>query len=215
MTSLCKELSFLVEYFTNNGYPKSLVYSQIGRFIRSTQHQELPVLTAEPKTIYASFPYLGPTSTKLRSELEIICRRYFPFIKLEIILSNSHKIGSLFQHKDVIPRDLKSSVIYSYCCSRCGSGRYIGSTIRPLYMRISEHRGCSYRTGNLLQCPSHSAIREHSKVCSKSVKSEDFTILESTPDRNRTNLLILESLHIRSQKPNLNDMNSAYPLLVI
>ena len=145
-----------------------------GRFIRSTQHPELPIHTAEPKTIYASFPYFGPTSSKLRSELETVFRRYFPFVKLEIIFQNSFKIGSFFHYKDVLPLHMKSCVIYSYCCPRCGSGRYIGSTNRPLYMRISEHIGVSFRTGNQLQCPSHSSIRDHALNYWKSVNKEDF-----------------------------------------
>ena len=173
MTSLCKEFTFLVQYFHDNGYPKSLIYSQIRKFIRHSNHQSIPVQTAERKTIYASFPYMGPTSEKLRSQLEILCCKFFPYVKLEIVFTNSSKIGSLFHYKDILPQSMRSSVIYSYCCSQCESGRYLGSTIRPLYMRISEHRG-SYRTGNTLQCPPHSAIRDHTKSCSNSVKSEDL-----------------------------------------
>ena len=213
MTALCKELSFLVNYFQENGYPKRLVYSQIRKFIRSTQHNDLPVTTVEPKTIHASFPYLGPTSEKLRSELESITTKFFPFVKLELVFTNTLKIGSLFRYKDALPFNMRSSVIYDYCCSRCGSGRYVGSTNRPLYMRIAEHQGRSYRTGNQLKCPPHSSIREHANSCSKEVKADDFTIIGSMSDKNKHNLLILESLHICQLKPNLNDMGSAHPLV--
>ena len=212
MTALCKEFSFLAEYFYSNGYPKSLVYSQIRKFIRSTQHNEMPVQTVEPKTIHIAFPYIGPSSEKLRAELEILIRKFFPFIKLELIFTNPLKIGSFFQHKDVLPVHMRSSVIYKYCCSRCESGQYVGSTNRPLYMRISEHKGQSFRTGNKLQCPPHSAIREHANSCSKSLSMQDFTIIGSVPQQNKINLLILESLHIKQLKPQLSDMTSAYPL---
>ena len=213
MTSLCKELSFLVQYFYDNGYPKSLVYSQIRKFIRSTQHKDLPVATVEPKIIHASFPYLGAPSEKLRSELEALTSKFFPFVKLELVFTNALKIGSLFNYKDALPLNMRSSIIYNYCCSRCGSGRYVGSTNRPLYMRISEHQGRSYRTGNQLKCPPHSSIRDHAMSCSKEVKAEDFTIVGSLAGKNKNNLLILESLHIRHAKPNLNDMSSAHPLV--
>ena len=97
-------------------------------------------------------------------------------------------------------------------CPQCGSGCYVGSTIRPLYMRISEHNGRSFRTGNLLKVPGHSAIRDHAIKCSKSVRTEDFKILGS--EKNSVQLRMLESLFIKDLKPSLNDMNSAFPLVI-
>ena len=48
-TALNKELSFLVEHFSNNGVPKSLVYKQIGKFINKFQSQPIPIHTVEKK----------------------------------------------------------------------------------------------------------------------------------------------------------------------
>ena len=79
-------------------------------------------------------------------------------------------------------------------------------------MRISEHNGRSFRTGNLLKVPGHSAIRDHAIKCSKSVRTEDFKILGS--EKNSVQLRMLESLFIKDLKPSLNDMNSAFPLVI-
>ena len=108
--------------------------------------------------------------------------------------------------------ELTSSVVYKYCCSRCGSGCYVGSTIRTLYMRISEHAGLSYRTDKQLSNPEKSAILEHSKTCNSVVKAEDFEILGG--EKFSLHLRMLETMHINSDRPNLNDMNSAFKLLV-
>ena len=163
--------------------------------------------------MYLSLPYLGPTSDKLKIDLEKVTLKYFPFIKLHCVFVNPCTLASLFRYKDVLPSSMRSSVIYKYCCPQCGSGCYIGSTIRPLYMRISDHAGKSFRTGNLLKVPGHSAIRDHAINCSKSVKPEDFQIIGS--EKNSTHLRMLESLFIKDFKPNLNDMNSSFPLMIV
>ena len=163
--------------------------------------------------MFFSLPYFGPTNDKLKIDLEKITAKYFPFIKLHVVFSNPYTLSSLFKHKDVLPLSMRSSLVYSYRCPQCVSGCYVGSTIRPLYMRIAEHSGKSFRTGNLLRVPGHSAIRDHAKNCSKSVKIENFQILGT--EKNSMHLRMLESLIIKSEKPNLNDMNSAFPLMIV
>ena len=72
---------------------------------------------------------MGATSEKLRSQLEIVARRFYPFVKLEIIFNNASKIGNFFRYKDDLPMHMKSSVIYNYCCPQRGSGRYVGGCL--------------------------------------------------------------------------------------
>ena len=86
------------------------------------------------------------------------------------------------------------------------------NAIKGPIFRASEHVGRLHRTVNLLKTPAFSAIREHSKGCSKTVKLEDFKILGS--EKSLIPLRILESLYIKQLKPKLNDFNSAFPLVI-
>ena len=136
--------------------------------------------------------------------------KYFPQIELKIILVNNNTIGSYFSFKDVLPTMQRSSVIYKYCCDRCPATSYLGSTCRPLYMRIAEHRGRSIANDNLLGNPKYSAIREHCVRSSHGLAPENFSIVGSA--NNEVSLRILESLTIVRDKPNLNKTLSSFPL---
>ena len=77
-----------------------------------------------------------------------------PSVKFVFILSNTRTIGSLFKFKDTLPKESRSCVIYKYVCSQC-EALYVGSTIRTLHTRMSEHLGMSPRTGQPLSQVTH------------------------------------------------------------
>ena len=129
----------------------------------------------------------------------------------KFIHTNSFKISSFFHYKDRLPSELRSSVVYCFTCSSCRA-EYIGSTLRAFKVRYDEHVGQSSRTGRPLQSPPHSAVRDHSSKCNCNFSQENFKILDTCQP---FNLRILESLHIASRKPILNDMQSAAPLNII
>ena len=209
-----KELSFLLICFSNNGFPRSVVYREINRFITKIMHPSVPIHSASKQKIYISMPYLGKHSDGLRGEVEKVVGKFFPQIDLRIICSNPNTIGSFFRFKDILPTMQRSSVVYEFCCGRCPSTTYVGSTIRPLYMRVAEHRGRSYRTGELLQKPPHSNIREHCLGSPHHYPADNtFKILGQA--KNKISLRILESLHIAKTKPNLNNQQSAFPLQLV
>ena len=141
----------------------------------------------------------------------VIVRSCYGQIDLKIIFTNKNTIGSLFRFKERLPKALLSSVIYEFRCAQCASGTYIGSTIRSLHMRIAEHRGRSFRTGKEIQS-SKSSVRDHSQSCSNPVSIDNFRVLGQ--EKHETHLRILESLHILRLKPNLNEMQSAFPLKI-
>ena len=205
-TALNKELTHLVQYFYENGYPKRLVYNEIRKLA-----QNKPVITTVPKKqVYASLPFFGTQSEKLKTDILAIIARYFPQLDFKISLTNKYTIGSLFPYKDKLPMALRSKIVYSYSCVQCTSGTYIGSTMRAAYMRISEHRGRSYRTEAPLSSPQHSAIRDHATELSHVIKDSNFKILDQA--QNECHLRILESLYIGKFKPKLNNMTSCFPL---
>ena len=210
MTGFHKELFFLVNYFFDNGYPRSLVYREIRKFLYNIMNPTPKIPTVEKYKMFISMPYFGPHSDKLVSEIEKIMGKFFPQIDIKIILVNKNTIGSFFSFKDVLPTLQRSSVIYKYCCDRCPATSYLGSTSRPLYMRIAEHRGRSIANDNLLGNPKYSAIREHGVRSSHRICPDNFSIVGTA--KNEISLRILESLMIARDKPNLNKTLTSFPL---
>ena len=121
-------------------------------------------------------------------------------------------LQNLFKFKDALPELMQSGVVYKYNCPKCNLGTYIGSTERLLKVRIDSHKGISHRTGSKLNVKEISAIRAHSEKCSRVIDSKDFRILAKT--RNISDLLILESLFIKSHSPKLNSDTSSTPLCI-
>ena len=211
-TALNKELIFLKKYFCSNGYPEQVVYRQIQNFIQKITHPPLSVDTVAKRKFFCTLPFTGTQTEKLKRELNSLLQEIFPQIDIKLIFVNKSTIANFFPFKERLPMNLKSSVIYEYSCARCASGTYVGSTTRATHMRISEHRGRSFRTGRLLATPGHSAIREHALKCCKTITEDDFKIIGQ--EVGQTNLRILESMLIHQRKPNLNNMQSAFPLRI-
>ena len=116
------------------------------------------------------------------------------------IVDTLSKIGENFRFKDNQSLLMKSGIVYKLTCS-CGS-TYIGQNRRNLLSRIKKHATSekSEVCKHLLQKPSHRM---------------DFntpTILGSENDTAR--LLILESLFIQEQTPDLNNDSQSSPLMI-
>ena len=203
------EFEFLTNFFSNNGFPKSLVQTMINRFLNHKLTKSSPVLTVRKKTLYFVLPYFGHTSVQMKISLCNLIGEYFPQIDPQIILVNKFKIGSFFNHKDSLPNALRSNLVYMYCCAKCAS-EYYGSTVRSLHTRICEHKGLSHRTGRPLLRPPQSSIRDHALSCSSDISIDNFKIIASESDQ--LSLRILESIFIFTEKPVLNDLSSAYSL---
>ena len=90
--------------------------------------------------------------------------------------------------------------------------RYFGSTYRNLKIRISEHRGVSYRTNASITKPSFSKIREHAIECNHPISEQGFVIRYRA--KNTSDLRIAESLSIIKEKPGLNGTEFATKLLI-
>jgi len=204
------EIQKLKEYFTNNGYPSSLFEKYVKRFLCEKVN---PIVKNNDKQVkYLKLPFLGHISYQIRKELTSILEKSCPNMTFRIIFSNSHTIGSFFNYKDRLPDSLCSDIVYGFTCPDCCVG-YIGSTSRNLRIRISEHRGRSYRTNAQLLKPSFSTIRNHSLERDHMYKNEDFKILYKA--RTANELRIAESLFIYKHKPALNNQESAISLYMI
>ena len=203
------EFEFLTHFFSNNGYPKSLVQSTINRFLNHRLTNSSPVLTVCKKPLYFVSPYFGHTSVQMKISLCNLIGEYFPQLDPQIILVNKFKIGYFFNHKDSLPNALTSSLVYTYCCAKCAS-EYYDSTVRCLRTRICEHKCLSPRTGRPLLRPPQSSIRDQAMLCSSDISIDNFKIIACESDQ--LSLRILESIFIFTKKPALNDLSSVYPL---
>ena len=213
-SSLYNEFEFVKTLFFNNGYPRSLV----GRLIRNFLYKKSSSVTPPPepkKSMYFSLPYYGHKSVLLSIELHKLITSYFTEIEPRATLVNNFKMSHIFPFKDVLPNELRSSIVYKYSCvhGMCTSA-YVGSTVRTLHMRVSEHLGVSNRTGNPLINPPQSSIRTHAMQCPTSnISPHNFKILASA--NSSCHLRILESLYIYKLKPDLNETLSAFPLKIV
>lgn len=208
---LHKEFEFLVQFFRSNGYCSSFVKRQINLFLNRKYSTDQPVVSNN-KLLYVSMPYFGPQSVNLEKDLSKLLHKYFINIDFKIVLTNSFRIGSFFNYKDKLPTSMLNSVIYDFGCEQCSS-HYVGMTTRNFFMRLAEHAGRSFRTNIPLSTPPHSAIRDHTSNCNSPISINQFKIIDSCS--NPIDLRILESLHIFTRKPVLNNSLSSYPLAIV
>ena len=206
-----RELEFLKSFFLKNNFPFKFVNNVFAKTLHKIYNSKPPLITVEKKPIYVSLPYLGKDSFVLKKKLQSLARRFYPHIDLKLILKNNFTVGSLFKFKDRLPFSLRSSVIYQYSCGQCSSS-YIGQTVKQLKVRISQHKGRSFRTNNLLACPENSKILEHSISTGHPVVDNNFKIIDYC---HNFDLRILESLWIQKLKPSLNDRSSSAELFIV
>ena len=205
-----EEIERLRRYFYRNSYPRDLLDKLIKRFISSKFASDTHESTVKD-TKYIKLPFLGHFSYQLRNTMSSLLKVHYPDIVFKFIFVNKNTIGSLFKVKDSIPVPLCSNVVYCFNCPDCSS-RYVGSTSRNLKIRISEHKGISYRTGTKITTPSYSKIREHSLSCNHNINEQDFSIRFRATSA--SDLRIAESLVIMKEKPDLNGNELATKLLI-
>ena len=92
------------------------------------------------------------------------------------------------------------------------TSQYIGSSIRCLTVKASEHMTISFRTKHPVAKPSQLAIRDHYEQWGHcDVTVDNFKFLGSV--REEVDLRILESIFIFERRPLLNNMQSAFPFV--
>ena len=203
-----REILFLKKYFHDNGFSIHLFDKLVGSFLNNQYQPKHSVPTVNKEVIYVKLPYLGQVTTKIRNVLTESFGKFYPQVDFRFVPVNPFKINSFFYFKDRLPSDLRSSVVYKFTCPSCQAG-YIGSTLRALRFRTDEHLGQSSRTGRRLNTPPHSAVRDHSELCGVILSKSSFEVIDSCPN---SNLRTLESLYIKTLKPQLNNSLSAVPL---
>ena len=174
---------------------------------KPTDEDDVPT---EVRSIMFITYFLGDHSVKLRNDLRALMREYLPDIKLQVIFKSGCAIGDLFGFKDKLPESCMSNFIYKYTCESCNAF-YIGKSYRQFKVRVFEHIGKSYRTGEFLGCPVHSEIRDHCHNKDHAMVPSKFVIIDKW--RYKNDLLLLESLHQKLKKPTIGTHLQSTPLL--
>ena len=104
--------------------------------------------------------------------------------------------------------DCLSCIVYKYTCDSC-SAVYIGNTWQTYKCCISQHQGISPRTGATLAVPVQSDIREHCLKHKININIDNFKIIDRCLDK--SDLLILESLHQKIKKPSIGTLSQSTP----
>ena len=138
-------------------------------------------------------------------------RNSLPQCNIKVILKSTKRLSALFRFKDVIPKELRSHLVYKFSCSSCNA-TYYGKTERHLNVRSGEHIGLSPLTGNRVACKP-SAISDHLLLHEHNNSSfNDFSIL--CCENNAFKLSLRESILIKRDSPELNRNVSSMPLLL-
>ena len=98
-------------------------------------------------------------SSNLKRKLQTSIRNSLPQCNIKVILKSTNHLSSLFRFKDVIPKELRSHLVYKFSCSSCNA-TYYGKRERHLNVRSGEHIGLSPLTGNRVACKP-SAMADH------------------------------------------------------
>ena len=208
-----EEIAFLLKYFQNNGYPEGVVRAIINKLLTNKLSPKPVEYTVSKMVMYVKLPFLNNECCSfIKRELKRILEYRYPYIDFRCVFVNNLSIQGLLSHKESLPMDLRSSLVYAYECGACGS-TYLGQTKKCLRSRVGDHFGISMRTGRLLVSPTQSTIRDHLEVCGGGRNIVDFKSVRSFSDV--VLLRIYESLEIFYKTPNLNRDGSSFNLKLV
>ena len=162
---------------------------------------------------YHKMPFVNNyTCRYLKKNFIPFLKQCYPQVDFNFVFCNTFTIKSCTKHKERLPMTLESGIVYLFSCGDCNA-TYVGSSVKTLRTRISEHFAVSSRTGNYLAQPSASSIRDHLENCKYNRSFENFKVLDIHKDN--ISLRMSETYEIKVRKPNLNSEESAYPMLLI
>ena len=140
-------------------------------------------------------------SFNCRNRLNKLLNNAFPSIDLRFIFSNDSKISKFFRIKDKILDKVCSNICYKFTCPGC-TNRYVGCSTRAFHFRIMDQNGKSYRTGQTLQSPPFSSVRDHARGANHRFSPSNFETIAKL--RSESDTFIAEKILIDRLKPELN-----------
>lgn len=207
--SLAIELNLIKTLLSNNGFPVKLIESTYGKLFNKIYNKKI-VETVNKAIVYITIDYTGNRSIYIKRQLQKLSQTCYPQIKLRVSFRIPNQLSNFFNHKDKLPKELLSGVVYKYKCGGCDAS-YVGKTQRSLNHRIMEHYGKSFRTGRRLISPPHSAIRTHALEEDHPIWEGNFDILFNP--RYGRDLYTCEALAQRHKKPSLGNTEGINKLI--
>ena len=203
------EIQKFKSVLANNRYPVSVVDRCIQNFMCKINNPKPKPLTVPQLPVFIVLPYLGAKSMLLKRRLLSLFKSSLPQVKCDVVFKAPCRLSQWFPFKDRVPKCLLARVVYKFTCSGCNS-TYYGKTSRHLQTRACEHLKISNLTGKPRKYEQVSAIFDHVSKENHNASVSDFSVLHSaSSDRD---LLILESLLIAKDRPNLNNNIGSLPL---
>ena len=111
--------------------------------------EKLAILQFPKKKLLISNYLFSVPKHIAKRKLSALITKFYPLVSIRFIITPSLTIQKFLSFKRRTPIFLVSSVIYQYSCGQC-SATYICETRKQLKVRMSQHKGISFRTGNML-----------------------------------------------------------------
>ncbi|XP_020906008.1 uncharacterized protein LOC110244161 [Exaiptasia diaphana] len=187
-----EDLKNLKHILQRNLFPSSLIDKCIENYLNNIFIARPDTQKVDQETRYYKLPYIGHFSKIAQIKLDRLVKQHCKNINIKLAFT-TFKIGSLFTVKDPIPKELKSCVVYKFCCASCNAC-YVGQTIRHFKTRRKEHL--------FGDKSSHVYKHVHNTKCGENVNNECFSIIDS--DNTEYKIKIKEAMHIKWLRPSLN-----------
>ena len=195
-----------------NDYPDRLIHNRFThknyRPNRNTDNRSFDDNKPLSPVSYFNIPFFSDTiNNKIRKAFRregLNVRLSHKTSSLRSTLNNMRPSRRTCTMKDcVLSEDLcfRKNIIYKIVCSKC-SMSYIGSTIRELHKRISEH----YKNKD-------SSVNKHMVKCGTSPKDMMVSVLDH--EKRKGNLRIREAYFIQKEKPEINSKQESSIDLVL
>ena len=134
-------------------------------------------------------------SSNLKQKLQTSIQNSLPQCNIKVISKSANHLSSLYHFKDVIPKELRSGLVYKFSRSSCNA------TECHLNVGSGEHIGLSPLTGNRDACKT-SAISDHLLLHEHNNSSfNDLSTL--CCENNEFQLSLRESILIKRDFPEL------------
>ena len=191
------EVTNLLSIFSKNGYPDSLFYCILNKFMNKKFIDEENCNVEKIEFKYCmKIPFVGKISQKLKNDLQNLYKKEF---KIDInCVFNSFKVSNYFSLKYKTPDSLAANIVYKFSCLNDSDTFYIGKTKRHFAVRVLEHLD--------LEKENCTAVADHIKICdfckNGNISIDNFDILKKC--RNDFESKINEAFYIQNLKPKLN-----------
>ena len=209
MQSFHLEVEQLRHIFKCNNYPVGLIDRCVKTFLNKIYVSKRILITFPKKVVLIVLLFLGQFSLNLRSRLYNCFNKTLPQCNIKVIFQSKNRLSNLFRFKDIIPKELRSHIVYKFLCSNCNI-TYYGETERHLNVRSGEHLSLSALTGKRVNNNKKLAVKDHCLFSNHVGSFENFSI--SMFELNLFKLLIKEALFVSRDKPLLNKKVKSIPL---